>query len=66
MRYWPKHVPGDKIIQHFAEKDVGDANTIKGTMDAIPFEIHAMKEPDYVMILMSTYGMILSMGETKK
>ena len=25
-----------------------------------------MKEPDYVMMLMSTYGMLLSMGETKK
>ena len=65
-RYWPKHVPGDEIIQHFAENDVRDADTIKDTMDAIPFCIHAMKEPDYVMMLMSTYGMLLSMGETKK
>ena len=65
-RYWPKHVPGDEIIQHFVEKDVGDADAIKDTMDAIPFYIHAMKEPDYVMMLMSTYGALLSMGETKK
>ena len=36
------------------------------TMNAIPFYIHAMKEPDYVMMLMSTYGTLLSMGETKR
>ena len=65
-RYWPKHVPGDEIIQHFAEKDIGDADMIKGTMEGIPFYIHAMKEPDYVMMLVLTYGMLLSMGETKK
>ena len=35
-------------------------------MDTIPFYIHAMKEPDYVMMLMLTYGMLLSMEETKK
>ena len=35
-------------------------------MDTIPFYIHAKKEPDYVMMLMLTYGMLLSMGETKK
>ena len=39
---------------------------IKGTLDAIPFYIHAMKEPDYVRMLMLTYGTLLSRGETKK
>ena len=27
-RYWPKYVPGDSIIQHFQEKDVGQYNSI--------------------------------------
>ena len=48
------------------EKDIGDADVIKGIMDAIPFYIHAMKEPDSVMMWMSTYGTLLSTGETKK
>ena len=35
-------------------------------MDGVPFHIHAMKEPDYIMMLMSTYGMTLRMGVTKR
>ena len=65
-RYWPKYVPGNEIIAHFDNKDVGDIDTIKGTMDGVPFHIHAMKEPDYIMMLMSTYGMTLRMGVTKR
>ena len=64
-RCWPKYVPGDEIIAHFDNKDVGDVDAIKGTMDGVPFHIHAMKEPDYIMILMSTYGTTLRMGVTK-
>ena len=65
-RYWPKYVPGDEIIAHFDNKDVGDVDAIKGTMDGVLFCIHAMKEPDYIMMLMSTYGMTLRMGVTKR
>ena len=43
-RYWPKSVPGNKIIAHFDNKNVGDINAIKGTMGRVPFHIHAMKE----------------------
>ena len=57
---------GDEIIQHFADKQVGDCNALKGTSDGIPFYIHTMKEPDYVMMLMSTYGTSTMMGENKK
>ena len=35
-------------------------------MNGVPFHVHAMKEPDYVMMLMSTYGTLTRMGETKK
>ena len=62
----PKYVPGDEIIAHFDNKDVGDADTIKGTMDGVPFHIHAMKEPDYIMMPMSSYGTTLRMGVTKR
>ena len=49
-RYWPKYIKGDDI------KDVGDANSWAGTLDNIPFHVYAMKEPDYIMSLMSMYG----------
>ena len=65
-QYWPKHVPGDEIIQHFAEKEVGDVDALKGEMDGVPFYIYAMKEPNYTMMLMSTYGTLTQMGETRK
>ena len=65
-RYWPKYIPGDEIIQHFTDKPVGSCDALKGTMDGIPFYVHAMKEPDYVMMLMSTYGTVNGMGEKKK
>ena len=65
-RYWPKYVPGDEIIAHFDNKNEGDIDAIKGTMDGVPFHIHAMKEPDYIMMLMSTYGTTLRMGVMKR
>ena len=55
-KYWPKHIKGDAIKQHFDEKAVGDCNSWKGKMEEVPFHVYAMKEPDYVMSLMSTYG----------
>ena len=33
QRYWPKHVPGEQIIQHFNNKDIGDADAICGELD---------------------------------
>ena len=36
-RYWLKHVPGDDIIAHFAEKKVGETDAIHGELDSIPF-----------------------------
>ena len=55
-RYWPKHVDGDAINMHFENKEIGAADSLSGKMDDIPFHIFGMKEPDYVMKLMSTYG----------
>ena len=55
-KYWPKYIKGDAIKQHFNEKAVGDCDSWKGKMEEVPFHVYSMKEPDYVMSLMSTYG----------
>jgi hypothetical protein len=55
-RYWPKDVDGDAIHDHFAAKDVGDVDAWPGELDGVRFHLFCMKEPDYVMSLMSTYG----------
>ena len=55
-RYWPKYVDGDEIDKHFENKAISHADSLPGKMHDIPFHIFGMKEPDYVMKLMSTYG----------
>ena len=62
-KYWTKYIKGDVIGQHFDEKSVGDCDSWKGNMDEVPFHVYAMKEPDYVMSLMSTYGTNLQSGK---
>ena len=55
-RYWPKYIHGDEVKEHFNDKEVGDADSWGGKLEDVPFHVFAMKEPDYVMSLMSTYG----------
>ena len=35
---------------------VGETDSLKGEIDSIPYGIFCMKEPDYVMKIMATYG----------
>jgi Transposase IS4 len=62
-RYWPKYIQGDAVKQHFEGNNVGDADAWNGKFEDIPFYIHAMKEPDYVMSVMSTYGTLERTGK---
>ena len=55
-RYWPKYIRGEEIKTHFENKEVGDVDSWKGNLQGVPFHVYCMKEPDYVMSLMSTYG----------
>ena len=64
-RYWPRHVPGDDIITHFKNEEVGKVDAIKGVLDDVPFYLLAMKEPDYVMQIMSMYGTLGNLGQEK-
>ena len=65
-RYWPKFIRGDDIKDHFNDKSVGDCDAWKGCMDEVDFHVYAMKEPDYVMSLMSTYGTNQRTGKTTR
>ena len=53
-------------IQHFAEKDVGATDALPGKLDDVPFRVHCMKEPDYAMMLMSTYSTLAEVSEEEK
>ena len=61
--YWPKYINGDDIKSHFDDKNVGDCNAWKGQKDEVDFHVYAMKEPNYVMSIMSTYGTNQQMGK---
>ena len=41
-------------------------DAIKGTLDGVPFHLFRMKEPDYTMQIMATYGTLAEMGDEKK
>ena len=64
--YWPKHIPGDVIIAHFNNKDVYAMDSLHGLMGGVHVHTHAMKKPDYTMMLMTTYGMLADMGDERK
>ena len=56
---------GDEIIEHFKDKQVGFADALPGMLDGIPVYIFGMKEPDYTMMLMATYGTLGRKGDEK-
>ena len=55
-RFWPKHVDGDGIDKRFEGRAVGTVESLPGHLDGVAFKIFAMKEGDYTMKRMSTYG----------
>ena len=65
-RYWPRYIKGDKIKKYFEDKAVGTVDAMKGKLDDVAVEIHCLKEPDYTMMLMASYGTMELIGEDKK
>ena len=50
-----EYIPGDLIITHFQDKEIGASEALLGELDNVKFHIVSMKEPDYVMMTMTTY-----------
>lgn len=44
------------IDAHFSDARVGDVDSWSGILNDVPYDIWCMKEPDYVMKIMGTYG----------
>ena len=62
-KYWPLYVPGDEIDQRMEDKPVGSTDALKGVVNNIPYNIFVMKEPDYAMKLMGTYGGLTTLSD---
>ena len=43
------------------DKAVGETDCLKGVLDNIPYNIFVMREPDYTMKLMATYGELMTL-----
>ncbi len=63
--YWPKYVDGESIKAHLMNKEVGAVDSMHGFFGRVRVFTFAMKEPEYLMSLMSTYGTNEQMGEEK-
>ena len=55
-RYWPKHTKGDMIDTHFQDKEVGRIYSWNVALNDTPYDVLCIKEPDYFMKIMTTYG----------
>ena len=53
-RYWPGLLPGDTIDVPFSEKEVRSCESLRGTMENVPYDILCMRKPLYVMKIMDT------------
>lgn len=59
---WPKHVPCERVLQHYADKTVGEADALPGKYKGEEFHIVAWKKPEYVTIMMTTFGNLQEEG----
>jgi Transposase IS4 len=55
-RFWPKYIDGDAIDKRFEDRNVGTVEDHPGTLGGVPFKVFVLKEEDYSMKLMATYG----------
>ena len=72
-RYWPRYVDSEMIKNHFLHKEVNAVDAIKGQFNDVTIEIHCqtieihcLKEPNYTIMLMSSYGTLELMDEEKE
>ena len=64
-RYWPKYIDAGAIDSHFDANGIDTTDSLPGVMDGTQFRIYCVKEEDYVMKLMATYGALRLIEEGK-
>ena len=63
-KYWPKWIDSDAIGKRMEDRAVGKCASFRGELNSIDYDIFCMKEPEYVMKIMSTYsGLIEKPGQ---
>ena len=64
-RYWSKYVPDERIEEPFQTKDVSGTDSLYDEMDGVPYDIFCMKESNYIMKTMNTYGGLIVKDEKR-
>ena len=59
-RYWPKGLPAEDIILHMQLKEVGDMDAVNYVIHWKSYQITYIRDPDYIIIMMTTYGTLES------
>ena len=53
-------VPGKEMEDHYGDVEVGEEDSIQGTVDDVIYNLWGMKEPNYVMRITATGGRLLA------
>eukprot|EP00957_Ditylum_brightwellii_P040679 3079075-Ditylum_brightwellii.AAC.1 len=64
-RYWPFLILVDDIAFHLKDREVGSTESLYGVLDGMPYDIFCVKEPDYIMKVMSMYGFLIAHPDQK-
>eukprot|EP00957_Ditylum_brightwellii_P118629 9048388-Ditylum_brightwellii.AAC.1 len=56
--YWPKHINGPGIQSFSEDTAIGYHARLPGVLDGAGFDIFGLKEPEYTVVVMSTYGQL--------
>ena len=62
-RYWPRYIDGKNIKSHITNKYTEAMDALRGDIENFPIRVFAMKEEDYLMMIMCTYGGNEQLGE---
>ena len=57
-RYWLANIKGNAIDSHFSQNEVGSVDAINNVEGGLDYRVFFMKDPYYVMNIMTTYGIL--------
>ena len=63
--YWKCYIDGKRITYHLTNKSVGDVDSLYDETDNVLLLAFDIKEEDYAMMMLSTYGTNEKVGEDK-
>ena len=62
---WPQGVPGNKIDEFFADRQIGECDTLMQTVNGVCFLVHCCQDSKYISKIMLTHGMLDECQEHK-